>query len=323
MTLSRSYKNALIAAIALHFSVAVLLVLEPSSNKPPVLENTDHPDLVQSEATQNTPTQPEPIKATSVDAQEVMKTVNRLKEERIQQVQAEQARQRNLEKQVEMAKRQRLEEQQRLQKLKNEAERIAIAHKKQLEEEKKHLEQVAKQKAEEEKRLAEVKKKQQQETEKLAALKKKQDEAKKEAAAAADAKKVAEAKRQQEAKELADKERKRQDALKQAAIDSEKNARIAGEVDRYKALIINAISRQWILPDNAQSNLSSQFRIRLAPDGSVLDVTLTRGSGDSVLDHSAQSAIYKASPLPVPTDPEAFNTFRDISLTVRPENARG
>lgn len=322
MTLSRSYKNALIAAIALHFSVAVLLVLEPSSNKPPVLENTDHPDLVQSEATQSTPTQPEPIKATSVDAQEVMKTVNRLKEERIQQVQAEQARQRNLEKQVEMAKRQRLEEQQRLQKLKNEAERIAIAHKKQLEEEKKHLEQVAKQKAEEEKRLAEVKKKQQQETEKLAALKKKQDEAKKEAAAA-DAKKVAEAKRQQEAKELADKERKRQDALKQAAIDSEKNARIAGEVDRYKALIINAISRQWILPDNAQSNLSSQFRIRLAPDGSVLDVTLTRGSGDSVLDHSAQSAIYKASPLPVPTDPEAFNTFRDISLTVRPENARG
>lgn len=322
MTLSRSYKNALIAAIALHFSVAMLLFIEPSSHQPPVLELTDHPDLVQSEATQSAPPQLEPIKATSVDAQEVMDTVNRLKEQRLQQQQAEESRQRNLEKQVEMARKERVQEQQRLQSLKIEAEKIAIAHKKQLEEEKKRLEQVAKQQVEEEKRLAEVKKKQQQESEKLAVLKKKQDDAKKESALT-EAKRVAEAKRQQEAKELADKEQKRQSALKQAAIDSEKNARIAGEVDRYKALIINAISRQWILPENAQNNLSSQFRIRLAPDGSVLDVTLTRGSGDSVLDHSAQSAIFKASPLPVPTDPDAFNTFRDISLTVRPENARG
>ena len=138
-----------------------------------------------------------------------------------------------------------------------------------------------------------------------------------------EANRKAEAKRQQAAKEQADALRKQQESSKLAAQNAEKNARIAGEVDRYKALIISAISRQWILPDNTQNNLSSQFRIRLAPDGSVLEVSLTRGSGDSVLDHSAQSAIYKASPLPVPADPEAFNTFRDISLTVRPENARG
>ena len=153
-------------------------------------------------------------------------------------------------------------------------------------------------------------------------MKKKQDHAKAEAKKAEE-KQLAEAKRQQEAKAKAEAERSRQDAIKQAAADAEKNARIAGEIDRYKALIISAISRQWILPENAQNNVSSQFRIRLAPDGSVLEVSLTKSSGDSVLDHSAQTAIYKASPLPVPTDPEAFNTFRDISLTVRPENARG
>jgi len=55
----------------------------------------------------------------------------------------------------------------------------------------------------------------------------------------------------------------------------------------------------------------------------VLEVSLTRSSGDSILDRSAQSAIYKASPLPVPSDTDAFNVFRDISLTVRPESARG
>jgi len=69
--------------------------------------------------------------------------------------------------------------------------------------------------------------------------------------------------------------------------------------------------------------MSSQFRIRLAPDGMVLQVSLTRSSGDPLLDRSAQTAIYKASPLPVPTDAETFNLFRDISLTVRPEQVRG
>jgi colicin import membrane protein len=123
-----------------------------------------------------------------------------------------------------------------------------------------------------------------------------------------------------------DMERKKQAdaaAAQQARQNAENQARIAGEVDKYKALIVNAIGRNWILPENVDSNLSCQFRIRLAPDGMVLAVTLTRGSGDPLLDRSAQTAIYKASPLPVPADAETFNMFRDISLTVRPEQVRG
>lgn len=319
--LSRSYKNALIVAIALHLSIAMVLFIDPSSNKPAVLELTDHPELTQSEAAQ-TAKPVEPIKAVSVDSAEVMKAVNRIKEQRAQQQKAEITRQRNLEKQVELARQERIHEQQHLQKLKQEAETVAIARKKQIEEDKKRLERVAQQKIAEEKRLVEMKKQQQLEANKLAELKKKQDLAKLESAKA-DAKHLAEIKRQQDAKDKASAEQKRQQLAKQAAANAATTARIAGEVDRYKALIITAISRQWILPENTQNNLYSQFRIRLAPDGSVLEVTLTRSSGDSVLDHSAQSAIYKASPLPVPTDPEAFNTFRDISLTVKPENARG
>ena len=117
---------------------------------------------------------------------------------------------------------------------------------------------------------------------------------------------------------------KKQEALaEEAARNAAKMARMAGEVNKYKALIIGAISRQWILPENADSSKSSQFRIRLAPNGVVLEVSLTRSSGDAILDRSAQAAIYKASPLPVPSDPTTFNLFRDISLTVRPESARG
>ena len=110
--------------------------------------------------------------------------------------------------------------------------------------------------------------------------------------------------------------------LKQSQ-DVANQQRMAGEVDRYKALILNAIRDRWILPENVDPGLSSQFVIRLAPTGSVLDVRLARSSGDSLLDRSAQAAIYKASPLPVPTDVATFNMFREISLTVRPSNARG
>ncbi len=98
---------------------------------------------------------------------------------------------------------------------------------------------------------------------------------------------------------------------------------MSGEIDKYKALILNAISRQWILPEHADSTMSSQFRIRLAPNGTVLEVTLIKSSGDTILDRSAQTAIYKASPLPVPSDPVTFNVFREISLIVRPEQVRG
>ena len=138
---------------------------------------------------------------------------------------------------------------------------------------------------------------------------------------------LAQAAKEKAEKEKADLVKAEMDRKKQeqaaAAQNAERQARIAGVVDKYKALIVNAIGRNWILPENVDSTLSSQFRIRLAPDGAVLEVTLTRSSGDSLLDRSAQTAIYKASPLPVPTDAETFNMFRDISLTVRPEQVRG
>jgi colicin import membrane protein len=313
---SRSYKIALFFAVTLHILVGILLFSETHSKRP-VLELAAEQQQTSSQPTEVMP-QVDPIKAVSVDSKEVQETVNRLKNERLQQKRAEDNRQKALVQQAEAAQNRRIEEQKRLEKLKTEAAKLALAREKQLAEEQQRLKQMAQQKVEEEKRLAEMKKKQlqlqkeqQEETKKLAELKKKKTE------------ELAQANKEREVKAKAEElERKRQ-AAEQAARDAERNAQLAGEVDKYKALIINAIGRQWILPENANSNLSSQFRIRLAPDGAVLEVTLTRSSGDPILDRSAQSAIYKASPLPVPTDPASFDVFRDISLTVRPENIRG
>ena len=332
MMQSRSYQIALFMAIFLHLMLVGLLLSERSHERPVLTaEAKNVPGQMQPQPTDK------PIQAVSVNNQEIMETVNRLKQERVQQQKTEENRQRALAQQADLARKQRVMEQQRLEKLKSEAAQLALAHKKQLMEEQAHLKQLAQQKAEQEKRLADMKQqeikmqKQQEDAKKQAELAKKQAEelARANLAKAEQVKaekvKAEQAKALQEklAKEKALLAQKQQAAAQQALMDAANAAKIAGEVDKYKALIINAISQRWILPENADSTLSSQFRIRLAPNGSVLEVSLTRSSGDPILDRSAQSAIYKASPLPVPQDPTTFNLFRDISLTVRPVNARG
>ena len=316
MMQSRSYRTAFVFAILMHVSLVVLLLSESHHDRPVLKAEA------RNEAGQSSPTPVQPIQAVSVDNQEIMKTVSRLKNERARVAQAEQNRQRALTQQMEQARQQRVHEQQRLESLKREAAALAIAQKKKLIEEEEHLKALAQKKIQEEKRLTEMKQEQdklqkkQLEQKKIAELEKKK----------ADDLARANAARANQAKaELAKAEalQKQQAASQQAILDAANAARVAGEVDKYKALIITAISQQWILPQNADRSMSSQFRIRLAPNGSVLEVSLTRSSGDAILDRSAQSAIYKASPLPVPNDPTTFNLFRDISLTVRPINARG
>lgn len=100
-----------------------------------------------------------------------------------------------------------------------------------------------------------------------------------------------------------------------------KTARLSqGIVDKYKALIIQSIGEHWLVPLSANRSLTSELMIRLAPSGEVLDVKVTRSSGDPSLDSSARSAVLKASPLPVPANPDEFEPFRQFVLKVKPEN---
>lgn len=91
------------------------------------------------------------------------------------------------------------------------------------------------------------------------------------------------------------------------------------EIDRYKGLIISAISQHWIIPEHLKNGLECHLTVRVAPGGVVTTVKLVKSSGDSMLDRSAESAVYKASPLPVPQEQALFNEFREFNLVVRPE----
>lgn len=93
-----------------------------------------------------------------------------------------------------------------------------------------------------------------------------------------------------------------------------------GEVNKYKALILQAISEHWLVPMQANKHLYCELMIRLAPGGMVLDVQVIKTSGDPSLDSSARAAVIKASPLPAPHDPDAFQAFRQFVLKVKPEN---
>lgn len=97
------------------------------------------------------------------------------------------------------------------------------------------------------------------------------------------------------------------------------SAKMRGEVDKYKALILQAIAREWRVP-GIDKKLSAELLIRVAPGGAVMDVQITRSSGDVALDNSARNAVFNASPLPVPLDEDGFEQFRQFNLKVKPQN---
>jgi colicin import membrane protein len=98
---------------------------------------------------------------------------------------------------------------------------------------------------------------------------------------------------------------------------------ITAAVDRYKGEIINKISQYWIVPPDLNQGIHTIFLLKIAPGGMVLSVQMIKSSGNSVLDRSAERAIFKASPLPVPKDEALFDNFRVLRLTVRPQPNHG
>jgi colicin import membrane protein len=246
----------------------------------------------------------EVIKAVSIDSEKVETEIRRLRQEKNEQKNRELVRQKTLDKKLKQARLKRKKEEQKLASLKRKARALELKRKKQ--------------KAIERQRLAQLKKQKEKAQKELQALAEKKALEQKQVERFQEQQKLEEKKRIQK-QELAFKRKKEQERLALLKKEKEKQLQKRGVVNKYKALIINEISQNWILPDNVDKRLSSKFEIKIAPGGTVLSVKLIRSSGDAILDRSAQTAIYKASPLSVPSDPETFKLFKTVSLTVRPE----
>jgi len=89
-------------------------------------------------------------------------------------------------------------------------------------------------------------------------------------------------------------------------------------VAEYIGYIQERIQRSWLRPPGSPAGLSCVVQVGLIPGGEVARVQIVRSSGDPVFDRSVESAVYKASPLPLPPDSALFKHFRDLRLIFKP-----
>ncbi len=188
----------------------------------------------------------------------------------------------------------------------------------------------AKRKKEEKIKKAEAEKKRKKDAEKKAALKKKkaaEEKARKEAEAkkkkeAERKKKLAEEKKRKavaDKKRKAEKERKRkEDAMKKQMEAEAREARAGQAMSKYVPRIQQKVEANWRLPPRGAAGCNPTVRVNLAPDGKVLSARIVISSGDSFCDRSVEQAFLRASPIPIPPDPDRYSEFKVIDFPFRP-----
>lgn len=91
----------------------------------------------------------------------------------------------------------------------------------------------------------------------------------------------------------------------------------SGAQDEYRALLSQAIERSWLKPPSARAGLACTLYVTQVPGGAVTDVRLGSCNGDDAVRESIVNAVYRASPLPPPRDPRAFE--RRLEIVFRPK----
>lgn len=148
------------------------------------------------------------------------------------------------------------------------------------------------------KRRADQAKKQQAEKDRIAKEKKAQEEA---------------AQKRRE-RELAEQEQREQELLQQQLTDAlaEEDALLQSEEDEalansYSEVIYSRVYRNWSRPPSARNGMSCELTVQLIPNGRVVNVTISKSSGNSAFDRSAEQAVLKA---------EQFPELRDVPINV-------
>ena len=211
--------------------------------------------------------------------------------------------------QLELEKQRKIEEEKR---------RKAEEKRKQAEAEKKKKEAAA-----QKKREAEKKKKAEAERKKKEAEKKKKAEAeKKRKAAEAKKKREAEKKKKAEAekkRKKAEAERKQREAALKKKMEAEaRQRRAATAMSQYVPRIQQKVESNWRLPPSGAAGCNPTVRVTLGRDGEVQSARVVKSSGNGYCDRSVETAFMRASPIPIPPDPELYSEFKVIDFPFRP-----
>lgn len=263
----------------------------------------------------------EPVKATVVSEEEVQQQLAELEAEEERKRQEEIERQQRLEeaeRQAQEAEQRRKEETERLAEIERQrkaeqekAEKLAAQRKA----EQDKAEKLAAQRKAEEERLARIKKEKEQaeaerraEQERLAALEKQKQE---------EARRQAEAERRRKEEE----ERRRAEEALQAKLEQERVTRRVNEAaSHYVPLIQQKVTRNWRREASCKSGIEVIVEVRLLPSGEVVSANVVRSSGDQACDRSVETAVWKASPLPISPDPSVYQRlFRQFNFRFKPD----
>ena len=105
-------------------------------------------------------------------------------------------------------------------------------------------------------------------------------------------------------------------AIPAQPVSSTADQEISLAVQSIRTKVLNS----WVRPISATPGLKCRLKVKLLPSGDVTEVVIFASSGDLVFDRSAESAIRRASPLPVPANREIFNQrFKDLIYVFMPE----
>ncbi len=103
------------------------------------------------------------------------------------------------------------------------------------------------------------------------------------------------------------------------ASKTQDNVKPSDNLSSYIQAIANKVSNSWIQSPYYTRGLKCSLQVKLLPSGEVENAVVTQSSGDMTFDRSAENAVRKASPLPIPNDKELFNqNFRTFTFEFSP-----
>jgi len=95
-------------------------------------------------------------------------------------------------------------------------------------------------------------------------------------------------------------------------------ARTSGELAEYIALIKQRVERNWVKPSGSASAIECEVYVSQIPGGEVVGVKTGRCNTDAAVVRSVEAAVYKSSPLPMPSNPTLFE--RNLRFMFKPQD---
>ena len=89
------------------------------------------------------------------------------------------------------------------------------------------------------------------------------------------------------------------------------------EMVAYQLAISQKIQRSWAMPASVTEDTECVVMVRQTRTGDVISADIISCNGDDSVRRSVEAAVMRASPLPMPSNPDLFQA--DLRITLRPD----